>query len=104
LETVRASDSDACRRFSVAGGKTGLKIRCRSGLQFGLIVLDDEQIIAAAIDDLLTQLALAKHGVARDHPAFQDDGLQDVHGRFGFVGRWRRRLLTENASANRESR
>ena len=52
------------------GGKTGLKIRCRSGLQLGLIVFDDEQVVAAAIDNLLTQLALAKHGVARDQPAF----------------------------------
>lgn len=70
LEIVRASHSDACRCFSVAGGKTGLKIRCRSGLQLGLIVFDDEQVIAAAIDNLLAQLALAKHGVARDQPAF----------------------------------
>ena len=70
VETVRASDNDARRCFSVAGGKTGLKIRCRSGLQLGLIVFDDEQVVAAAIDNLLTQLALAKHGVARDQPAF----------------------------------
>jgi len=53
FDAVRASDSDARRCFSVAGGKTGLKIRFHSGFQFGLIVFDDEQIIAAAIDDLL---------------------------------------------------
>ena len=53
FDAVRASDSDARRWFSVAGGKSGLKIRGNCGFQLGLIVLDDEQIVAAAIDDLL---------------------------------------------------
>ena len=63
-----------------------------------MVVLDDEQIIAAAIDDLSAQLALAKHGIAGDQPAFQDDGFQNVHSLLGFVGGRRNCLLTENAS------
>ena len=69
LETVCDSDSDARRRFSVAGGKTGLKIRGHSGFQLRLIVLDDEQIVAAIIDNFFAQLALAKHRVAGNQPA-----------------------------------
>lgn len=52
----------------MAVGKNGLKIHFYSGLWFGLIVFDDEQIIAAAIDDLLTQLALTEHGVCDQPP------------------------------------
>ena len=54
FDEVRTSDSDACRCFSVAGGKTGPKFRFHGGFQLGLIVFDDEQIVAAAIDDLRT--------------------------------------------------
>jgi hypothetical protein len=75
LLLVPASESDACRCFWLAGGKTGLKIRGHRSFQLGLIILDDESIIAATIDDFLAQLALAKHGVAGDQPAFEDDGF-----------------------------
>jgi hypothetical protein len=69
LESVCVSDSDARRRLSVAGGKAGLKIRDHGSFQLRLIVLDDEQVVAAAIDNFFAQLALAKHRVAGNQPA-----------------------------------
>ena len=37
--------------------------------QLGLVVLDDQQVVAARLHDLLAELALTEQGVAGEHPS-----------------------------------
>jgi len=98
LVIVRASESDSRRCRSVAGGKSGPEFGLDRGFEFWLIVFDDQQVIPLVLDNLLAQVALAKHRVARDQPPFEHDGFQQIEGRFGFVGRGIDRLLAQHAA------
>jgi len=74
IAKVTEGDSDfraASQTAETDGGvaKSGWILRSVP-LFHAAFVFGDEQIIAAAVDDLRAQLALAKHGVAGDQPAF----------------------------------
>lgn len=51
-----------------------------------LIVLDREDIVAALVEDLPAQVALAEEGVAREDAAADGHNPQQLQGRFVFVG------------------
>jgi hypothetical protein len=82
-----------------AGGTSGVKsgrLRPRLGLvsqaradidvQAWLVVLDEENIVAAAFDDRGTQVALAEHGVADEDRTLQGKDAEQVQGRLVLVG------------------
>jgi hypothetical protein len=51
-----------------------------------LIVLDRDHVVAAAVDDLFTEIPLAKHRVARDDLAAQGQHAQKLQRRLVLVG------------------
>lgn len=51
-----------------------------------LILFNRDDIVAAAVDDLFTEIPLAKHGVAGDDLALQGQHAQKLQRRFVFVG------------------
>jgi hypothetical protein len=55
-------------------------------LQLWLIVLDKQQIIAAAVADGLGPIAVREHGIAADQLALQGQDAQKSQGGFVFVG------------------
>src|SRR4051794_5327556 len=63
LVLVSATSMAAARDCSFAGGKSGPKLGRYGFLQAGLVVFDNHEVIAAAIDDLLTDFSLAEHGI-----------------------------------------
>ena len=86
-----------------AGGAVGRSSRGKSGCsplclllgseprtyvsrQRRLVVLDREEVVAAALDDLRANVALAKHRVAGEDLAPSGQDAQQFLGRFVFVG------------------
>jgi hypothetical protein len=60
--------------------------RCYVGCQTRLVVLDDEDVVALALDDLLGHVALAEHGVAGEDAAPQGQDAQQLERGLVFVG------------------
>lgn len=63
-------------------GQPGLDV----GDQAGLIILGEQDVVPALVDDLGAQVALAEHGVAGDDTAGQRQHAQQLQGRLVFVG------------------
>jgi hypothetical protein len=77
-----------------SGGKSrrhapgaGLESEARGyvSLQAQLVTLDREQVVAALLDDLRTQVTLAKHRVAEDDPALDRQDARQFQGRLVLV-------------------
>jgi hypothetical protein len=51
-----------------------------------LILFDEHQVVAPRADHLLTEIALAKQGVAGDQSPFEDQTFEQSKGCFVFVG------------------
>ena len=76
-------------RRCLGGGSKSRRISSRS---VGWLLLDDEQVVAAAFDHLLADGALAEEGIASEHAPLPVDALDEVRSnaqlRLGLV-EWR---------------
>jgi len=69
-----------------AGGLRIGKIGRQFGVQARLVVLDREQVVAALVQDRLSQGGLGLQGVGGDDPAAQGQRGQEVLGHGDLVG------------------
>ena len=60
-----------------------------------MVVFNDKEVVTAVLDDLLTNLPLTEHCVARDDPPLEYQGLQQLQGGLDFVGLRIDRVLAE---------
>ena len=60
--------------FRRRGEKAARELGGDSLFQRRLIVFDDEEVVAAPVTDLLANISLAEHRVARDHAALEQPG------------------------------
>src|SRR5262245_66458134 len=72
------------------GHRPGRRLVAEAGrhvrLQAGLVLLDQEQVVAPPLDDLRAEVALAEQGVADDDAALDRQDAQQLQGGLVLVG------------------
>jgi hypothetical protein len=72
------------------------------GLQLGLIVLGDQDVVPAGQAYSAGQVALGEDGIARDNLATQGEHVQQLQGGLVFVGRGRDTDLGQDSGGGRD--